>query len=150
MVLPYLDYGDIVNDDANLKFLKKLQTLQNQGLIICNNETGYIPTVVLHQRYKVAQLTARRTAHVRNFMYKKQICMELIDRRPINTRSHDATHYHVTQPRIERFKQNPLYMGTLEGIILMLIYETFHPITNSSIQSKEMDGNLKFPSAHGR
>ena len=90
-LLPYLDYGDIIYDGANLKFLKKLQTLQNRGLRICNNERGHIPTVVLHQKCKVAQLTTRRTAHVRNFMYKKQICMELIDRRPINTRSHDAT-----------------------------------------------------------
>ena len=114
MVLPYLDYGDIIYDGANLKSLKKLQTLQNRGLRICNNERGHIPTVVLHQRCKVAQLTTRRMAHVRNFMYKKQICMELIDRRPINTRSHDATLYHVTQPRIERSKQNPLYRGTVE------------------------------------
>ena len=44
-ILPYLDYGEIIYGGTNQKALRKLQTLQNQGLRICVNERGHISTI---------------------------------------------------------------------------------------------------------
>ena len=59
-------------------------------------------------------LAPRRLAHLRNFMYKKQECLDLIDSRNIYTRNHAATVYKVAQPRLDKFKQNPLYRGAVD------------------------------------
>ena len=114
MVLPYMDYGDLIYDGANYNALERLQTLQNRGLRICINERGYISSVELHQRCRTAMLAPRRLAHLRNFMYKKQECLDLIDSRNIYTRNHAATVYKVAQPSLEKFKQNPLYRGAVD------------------------------------
>ena len=49
MILPVLEYGDILYDGTNKKLLDKLQTLQNRCLRTCILPHQHVPTIILHQ-----------------------------------------------------------------------------------------------------
>ena len=72
IILPYIDYGDIIYEATNTANLMKLQRLQNQCLRICARSRDHIPTTELHCRYKVGILESRRQAHLNNYMFKQQ------------------------------------------------------------------------------
>ena len=85
MIIPYLDYGDIIYDAAPLKQLEKLQKIQNRCLRTCKAGQSTPSTAELHARYKVGYLKSRRQAHLKNFMFKQQSNSNLIDNRNIPT-----------------------------------------------------------------
>ena len=49
MILPIMEYRDILYDGGDQKFLTKLQTLQNRCLRICNFEPYHVPVIFLHE-----------------------------------------------------------------------------------------------------
>ena len=102
MIIPYLDYGDIIYDAAPLKQLEKLQKIQNRCLRTCKASQSTPSTVELHARYKVGYLKTRRQAHLKNFMFKQQSNSNLIDNRNIPTRTHRATVFKVCLPKCEK------------------------------------------------
>ena len=113
MVIPYIEYGDIIYSGSNSRMLGKLQNIQNRGLRVCLNEAR-ISTVSLHQRCKLATLKVRRLAHLRNYMFKKQRDPRVIDARPFPTRAYEATIFKIIRTRNEKYKKSPLYRGAIE------------------------------------
>ena len=113
MILPYLDYGDIISYILPKKNLDKLQTLQERALKICFTFHNVIPIPIMHRTAKVAPLYKRRLGHVYHFMYKQQSFVYRLDLRKIYTRSQDATIFKTQRPKNERYKRNVFYYGAL-------------------------------------
>ena len=78
MILPYLDYGDIFFMNASSVQVKKLQTLQNRALKICQSIPN-IPIDVLHQAAQIPKLIPRRVTHLRNFMFKNRSNLKILN-----------------------------------------------------------------------
>ena len=81
MSLPYFDYADVIFDKANLKDIDKLQTLQNKCLRICTGRDKRFDTERAHKLANLPFLKDRRTAHVRNFMFKRKNNKALLNNR---------------------------------------------------------------------
>ena len=112
-VLPYVDYGDILYDGAHTALLDKLQKLQNRSLrlVLClENRT---PVILIHQIAKISNLSVRRIAHLRNFMYKQQGNNEIVNTRNVNTRAHDAVVFTTLRPKNEKYRNSVLYRGAV-------------------------------------
>ena len=114
MVLPYLDYADVIFSKANGTMLDKLQRLQNRCLKICAGFNMLHDTNQLHKSLKVPFLKDRRRAHVLNFMYNRKNKTELLNKREIRTRAHDAPLFNVYIPRCEAFKRSVGYFGSVD------------------------------------
>ena len=114
MILPYIDYADVVFANSNVTDIEKLQRLQNRCLKICTGRSRMFDTEILHKSTNVPFLKDRRRAHVRNFMYTRLGRKELINTREIRTRAHDAPLFDVTIPRCEAFKRSVGYFGSVE------------------------------------
>ena len=85
MILPILEYGDILYDGANKKLTGKLQVLQNRCLRTCLLPNQHIPTIRLHENCKIANLEARRRMHLQLYMYKQRNNMLIVNNRNIPT-----------------------------------------------------------------
>ena len=69
MLLPVLQYGDILLSATTRANSKKLQTLQNKGLRCALNKGLQANTSELHTEAKLLPLNYRRELHLMNFMY---------------------------------------------------------------------------------
>ena len=56
MILPYIDYGDIIYGAASVSKTNKLQKIQNQCLRICSNSDIRTSVIEMHRRARVANL----------------------------------------------------------------------------------------------
>ena len=87
MILPIIEYCDIIYEVTSVKNLDKIDTLFKQGLRTCLRNR--IPLIKadfeLQKLCKICKLSVRRKVHLRNFMYKQQGNIDLIYRRNINT-----------------------------------------------------------------
>ena len=72
MILPIIEYGDILYEGSNLKRTNDLQTAQNRILRIYNNTDRYISTQYLHDVSKTNLLKDRRILHLNLFMFKQK------------------------------------------------------------------------------
>ena len=72
MILPILEYGDIllISIDSNLK--KKLQTLQNKALKCALGLDPYTETEEVHRLANLETLECRRTQHILQLMFKQK------------------------------------------------------------------------------
>ena len=109
MILPYLDYADVVLDKAYSKDLDKLQRLQNRCLKICASRDRLFSTDLAHKLANTPFLSDRREAHTLNFMYKRKSNKKLLNNREIRTRAHDAPLFAVTIPRCAAFQHSAGY-----------------------------------------
>ena len=84
VILPIIEYCDIIYEGASVTHLdnKDYNELQN----IC----------------QLCNLTMRRKVHLRNVMYKQQGNLDLINRRNIRTRLHDAIVFILYKPNSEK------------------------------------------------
>ena len=114
MILPYVDYGDIFFINSNQQQTKKLQTLQNRALRICLNTRLQTPIKILHQSIQLPKLTARREAHLINFMYKYKNNEKYLNNRNVRTRLHDAPVFKTLKPNNEKYKNNVFYIGAVK------------------------------------
>ena len=114
MLLPYLDYADVIFHKSNSSDLDKLQRLQNRCLRICLGHDRLFSTDRVHKLASVPFLVDRRKAHVLNFMYLRKKKTHLLNKREIRTRAHDAPLFNVTVPRCEAFKRSVSYAGGTE------------------------------------
>ena len=64
MILPVIEYGDVIYDGANQKLLKDLQTSQNRILRVCVQRNQYTSTELLHRLCKISMLKERRVLHM--------------------------------------------------------------------------------------
>ena len=110
MIMPYLDYGDILFMNANVKRVKKLQTLQNRALKICHDGPN-VPIDMLHQSAQIPKLIPRRISHLLNFMYKNRSNKKILNTRDVCTRLHDAPVFITKKTNSEKYKANVFYNG---------------------------------------
>ena len=71
MVVPYIDYGDIVYAGATAASLNKLQRLQNRALRVILNDCNFRSTLKMHQDLHILPLSDRRDLHLLNFAFKR-------------------------------------------------------------------------------
>ena len=114
MILPYIDYADIVYDKANCTELEKLQRMQNRCIKTCLCADKRTSTDLIHSIAKTPKLEFRRKVHLPNFMYKKLCNISLLDVKPINTRSRVAPLFNVVFPNTLAFMRSVQYNGALE------------------------------------
>ena len=112
MILPYVDYCDVVYQSACSNDLEKLQRLQNKCLKTCLGLHRLCETELVHSMSKCARLGPRREAHLCNFMFTRQSRINLMDNREIHTRSRDAPLFNVEFPSKETYKRSVLYSGS--------------------------------------
>ena len=113
MILPVIEYGDILYDNSNMKLLGKLQTLQNRCLRICSLEAYHVPVIYLHEVCNIAGLNLRRNMHLILYMYKQKRNITIVDSRNIFTRAHDALLFLFERPNSEKYKNNVLFKGPI-------------------------------------
>ena len=109
-VLPYVDYGDILYDGANVRRLDKIQRLQNRAFRLILRVEDKIPVILLHQRTKLSNLKVRREAH---FMFKQQNNLEIVNVLNVRTRAHDAMVFTTLLPKNEKYRKSVLYRGAI-------------------------------------
>ena len=114
MILPYIDYGDIIYNKANSGILDKLQRLQNKCLRICSGFDKRFNTDRAHKLSSVAFLSDRRRSHVLNFMYQRTSRKDLLNSKIIGTRAHDAPLFNTAIPRCKGFKRSVGYSVSME------------------------------------
>ena len=84
-----MEYCDIIYEGTSAKNLDKIDKLFKQGLRICVRNR--IPIVKdFNELQNICNLNTRRKVLLRNFMYKQQGNLDLINRRIIRTRLHDT------------------------------------------------------------
>ena len=112
MILPYLDYGDVIYGTASEEGLEKLQRLQDKCLKICKGYNMRFGTKELHLETKTPMLQSRRSAHVNNFMYSRLSI--LVDNQDLRTRAHDAALFMVKTPILTMYKRSIGYAGSVQ------------------------------------
>ena len=113
MILPVIEYGDILYDGCNAKISSKLQSLQNRTLRIVYYEMYHIPVIYLHESCNIAKLDLRRKMHLLLYMYKQKTNVSIVNSRVINTRAHDALLFIMEKTNSEKYKNNVLYKGPI-------------------------------------
>ena len=73
MLLPYFDYGDVIDCKSNAKDLDELQKLQNRCLKVCLGQGRRFNTDKGHKQALTPFFVDRQKAHVLNFMYLRQV-----------------------------------------------------------------------------
>ena len=114
MILPYFDYGDILYINSPKKLLDKLDRLKKRAEKLYLRSNGDIPEDILLRSTNIAKLDKRRDAHLLNFMFKKKNRMELLDIKPINTRSRAAPLFKTIIPKCEKYKNSVFYNGAVQ------------------------------------
>ena len=111
MIMPFLDYADVVYHNASAKELEKLQRLQNRALKLCLGFHKREDTEFVHRSAKVPLLENRRKSHVFNFMYKRKELNHNIDVPVKCTRSADAPRFILPTPNLQCYKRSLEYSG---------------------------------------
>ena len=106
MILPLMDYMDIVWDKQTVGFSYRFQMLQNTALRIAYKvRLGPNPlynTTQLHDISKCKSLKDRRDMHILFYAYSLQFLPGIVDERQRNTRYNTGLRY------IQRFSRNPV------------------------------------------
>ena len=113
MILPIMEYGDVIYCGAKGKLLSKLQSAQNRILRLCIYSNVYMETERLYSACKTSKLELRRDIHLNLFMYKQKGNNRIVNNRKIHTRAHDALLFTTIKPKNEKYKQNIYYRGAL-------------------------------------
>ena len=136
MILPIMEYRDILYDGGDQKFLTKLQTLQNRCLRICNFEPYHVPVIFLHEVAHTLRLHLRLKVHLLLYMFKQKTNMNLVNTKVIQTRAHGAVLFNTERPNSEKLKNNAVYKGAITWNQLtvpernILTYECFETHLN--------------------
>ncbi len=69
LIIPHIDYGDVVYDAASKRNCKTLQVIQNGCLWVCCKADPRTPIVDLHRKVNIPTLSMRRAAHATNMVY---------------------------------------------------------------------------------
>ncbi len=70
LVLPVIDYGDIIYMEAPKVTLESIQVLQNRACRIILQMPSLTPTDMMHQELKLMKLMGRRVYHLNLFTFK--------------------------------------------------------------------------------
>ena len=131
MILPYFDYGDIIYMFSNKSELNKLERLQERCINICTRTYGRDNIDNIRATHKLPTLEKRRTCHINNFMYNRNINIEEQNENNIQTRSKSSKKFIINKPNIEAYKRSIVYSGASKWNALKTetknigIYEAF-------------------------
>ena len=126
MILPIMEYGDVLYDGCIQRLTSKFQTMQNRCLRICNYEPYHVPVIFLHEIAQMSRLDLPRKMHLLLFMFKQKDNMNLVNTRVIHTRAHDAILFITERPNSEKYKINVLYKGAVLWNELTVPERNFH------------------------
>ena len=113
MILPYLDYGDIVYSATNINQLNKLQCLQNYCLTICLRTYPTPSVAELHRITGLNLLEKRREHHLLNHAHTRTLNPNNLDTRPIYTRVHGLPLLKVSHPKSTKFTKSVGYKSAI-------------------------------------
>ena len=126
MLLPILEYGDILLTATLNVNKKRLQILQNKGLRCALNKGIETSTDELHEKAKLLRLKYRREQHLMSFLYdqsKVPALLKLKVENMVTTRWSRKRLMKIKKPRTEKFKKSLAYVGPKRWNNLP---ETFH------------------------
>ena len=109
MVLPYIEYGDVLYSCTNVELLNKLQRIQNSGLKLSFRLPQTAGTLDIHRKAKLNLLIDRRDSHLLNLMFHRRNDPDYVDNREIHTRLHDYKTLVVQRPKNVFFHQKRLF-----------------------------------------
>ena len=114
MILPIVEYGDVLMFAASAENRRKLQILQNKGLRCALNTDRFTHVTDLHAEVDLLKLKFRREQHLLSLMYDQAQKGHLLSTRKKNcivTRSHKKKLFKTKRPRTEKFKKSVAYTG---------------------------------------
>ena len=114
MILPVIEYGDVLLSAASAENRKKLQVLQNRGLRCALNKDQYTHVIDLHAEANLLKLKYRREQHQLNLMFDRSQDKSLIKKHRkegVTTRSCKKKLLCTRRPKTERFKKSLAYTG---------------------------------------
>ena len=83
MILPYIDYGDIIYMGGNVNLLNKLQVQQNRELRVCLLVPKRFPMIELHIKCNTKLLTSRGEPHFKllahHYTRQKSLAMTAVE-----------------------------------------------------------------------
>lgn len=88
MVLPYLEYGNVLHMHGNKSLNNALQKLQNYGLKMCLRLRKREPTISVHRKARLNTLMDRAHYQLLRIMYRRSDDPKYTDNRQIQTRQH--------------------------------------------------------------
>ena len=110
MILPHLDYGDIVYQSATMDKLNELQRLQNRALrILTRYDTYHKSTTEIEQDLRVLPLSKRRYLHLLNSTCRQAYQPKYVDNRNLLTRAHNKKLPICPRPQTEQLKKSVMY-----------------------------------------
>ena len=114
MLLPILEYGDLLLTATSVENRRRLQVLQNKGLRCALNKGIETASDDLHVEAKLHKLKYRREQHLLNFMFDRAQSadnLKTASSSTIVTRSHCKKLLKIKRPRTEKFKKSLAYIG---------------------------------------
>ena len=113
MILPIMEYGDIIFNGTASNNLDKVNGLFYRGLRICMNYNYKISKEELCNDCKLKSLIDRRNVHLLLFMHKQSSKLSLLKKPKRCTRLHNAPVFNTYKPNNEKVKSNVLYRGAI-------------------------------------
>lgn len=110
-ILPLLEYSNVIFSLISKKQRKKMQRLQNRALTIVYSQHG--DYAAPHTCAKLASLAQRADRQLVCLMYRRATHNDhypLVDSHGV-TLSSSKTRFNIPRPKLEKFKQFPLYYG---------------------------------------
>ena len=90
MILPVIEYGDVIYGGAKGKPINRLQKIRQRILRMCIYTNEHIETDQLYIMCKTTKLELRREVHLNLFMFRQQTNIDIVNLRRLNMRAHDA------------------------------------------------------------
>ena len=107
MLLPIMDYGDIIYSVAPCTVVDTLQPVLSNALRTVYWRKGTKNHEKLHKLADLNLLKHRREMHLLKHAFDSSLCDDKIDKRPLRTRAHDARLLKVSRVH------NPIYRKSL-------------------------------------
>ena len=112
LILPIIDYNDIIYTLLTKQQLVKLQRTQNRALrTVFRGKTLSVDE--MHERANLNKLEDRRNQHLLSLMYDRAHIDEYIDQTPRITRRGDATLLKTPKPQTRKLELAPVYKGSV-------------------------------------
>ena len=111
-----MEYGNVIYGGAKGRFIEKLQNAQNRILRTCIYSNEYIEKEQLYALYKTSKLDVRRNMQLNLFMFKQKGNIEIVNRRRVNTRGHDALLFVTKIPTMRNINKMFSIEAHLAGI----------------------------------
>ena len=113
MILPIMEYGDIIYAGTSILNLQKIDRLFYRGLRICTKYNHTVSKEQLCDDGNLDSLNVRRKKHMLLFMHKQTLNDELLKKANVHTRLHNAPVFKTYKPNNEKARLNVLYRGAI-------------------------------------